>query len=215
MANIFVLEDDNIIYDELEKLLVNNGYGVVDGRIPDNIIKDYDAALLDIGLPDISGYDVCRKIRETKSCPIIFITSMDKPENELMGFAVGGDDFIRKPFNAAVLIARISRHLKKPNRDKIVRGRLTLDSVKLTADNGDKSVGLSKTEFTILKILAEDPGAISRKELIESLWDNESYIDENTLYININRLRNKLKEIDLDDIIATVRGIGYRLECDK
>lgn len=214
MARIYVIEDDEIIFHELQKLLKNNGYDVIDGRVPDNITKDFDVALLDIGLPNISGYDICRKIRETKSCPIIFLTSMDKPENELMAFAVGGDDFIRKPFNTAVLLARISRYLKNTVREKIVKGRLVLDTIKLTAANMESYINLSKIEFAIMRILAENPGVISRADLIDRLWDNDSYLDENTLYVNINRLRNKLGEIGLLDIIVTVRGIGYRLEFD-
>lgn len=212
MAKIYIIEDDEIIYNELEKLFQNNGYDVIDGREPGNILKDFDAALLDIGLPGIGGYDICGKIRETKNCPIIFLTSIDKPENELMGFAVGGDDYIRKPFNSAVLLARVGRLLKNDGQNMITRGRLTLDTVKMEAKNGNGITALSRTEFAILKILGGSRGIIPQKEIIEKLWDNEAYIDENTLYVNINRLREKLKDIGLDGVIKTVRGAGYRLE---
>lgn len=212
MFKILVAEDDEVIFEELKKLFVKNGYGVLDGRESGSVTGNFDLAVLDIGLPKVSGYEICSRIRETKNCPVIFLTSMDKPENELMGFAVGGDDFIRKPFNPAVLLARIARLLKNAGQDTIIRGGLALDTIRLEARNGDKRIPLSKTEFAILKTLAECGGVISRKEIIGRLWDGEAYIDENTLYVNINRLREKLENIGLDDMIRTVRGAGYRLE---
>lgn len=212
MLNILIAEDDEVIFQELRKLFVKNGYGVLDGRESGSLSKSFDLAVLDIGLPDVSGYEICAAIKETQKCPVIFLTSMDKPENELMGFAVGGDDFIRKPFNSAVLLARAARLLKNTGGDTIVRGRLTLDTVRLEARNGEKGIPLSKTEFAILKILAEHGGVIPRKEIIERLWDNEAYVDENTLYVAVNRLREKLEGIGLDGIVKTVRGAGYGLE---
>lgn len=212
MDKILIVEDDEVIFEELKKLLVKNGYAVLDGRAGDYIKEHFDLAILDIGLPGISGYEICSLIRETKNCPVIFLTALDKPENELTGFAVGGDDFIRKPFNSAVLLARIERFLKKTKQDIITKGRLTLDTLKLEAKNGRHKTSLSKTEFAVLKALAECGGIVSQKELIEKLWDNEAYIDENTLYVNINRLRERLKEIGLDGMIKTIRGAGYRLE---
>ncbi|MCL2797265.1 MAG: response regulator transcription factor [Firmicutes bacterium] len=211
MHKILIVEDDETIFLELKKLLVKNGYAVLDGRIWENIASDFDLAVLDIGLPGISGYEICSRIRETKKCPVVFLTSMDKPENELMGFAVGADDFIRKPFNPAVLLARVARLLKTRIEVTIQCGRLELDTARLEAKNGEAKTSLSKTEFAILKILAESGGVASQKEIVERLWDNEAYIDENTLYVNINRLREKLKEIGLGDIIKTVRGAGYLL----
>jgi len=212
MFKILLVEDDEVIFAELKKLLERNGYAVLDGRVDENIALNFDMAVLDIGLPGASGYEICARIRETKKCPVIFLTSMDRAENELMGFAVGADDFIRKPFNSAVLLARIARLLKNTGAAVITRGGLTLDTVKLEAKCNDKSMPLSKTEFVILKTLMESQGIISQRELIEKLWDNEAYIDENTLYVNMSRLREKLCGLGLEDIIKNVRGVGYRLE---
>jgi len=211
MFKILLAEDDEVIFAELKKLFERNGYAVIDGRISENIALNFDMAVLDIGLPNTSGYEICARIRETKKCPVIFLTAMDRAENELMGFAVGGDDFIRKPFNSAVLLARIARLLKNTGAAVITRGGLILDTVKLEAKCGNKSMPLSKTEFVILKTLAESQGIISQKEIIEKLWDNEAYIDENTLYVNMNRLREKLRELGLEDIIRNIRGKGYLL----
>lgn len=212
MQKILIVEDDEIIFGELKKLFVKNGYAVLDGRDEANISEGFDLAVLDVKLPGRSGYDICSEIRETKTCPVIFLTSMETPESELMGFAVGADDFVRKPFNPAVLMARIARLLKTPGRDHIVKGGLTLDTTRLEARHEARSVPLSKTEFALLKILAEADGVISQKEIVEKLWDNEAYIDENTLYVNVNRLREKLAGIGLGGAIKTVRGLGYVLE---
>lgn len=212
MYKILIAEDDAVIFQELAKLFGRNGYEVIDGLESDSVTKNFDLALLDIGLPGTSGYEICAKIRETKTCPVIFLTSMDAPENELRGFAVGGDDFIRKPFNAAVLLARVARLLKNTGSDAITRGGLSLDTVRLEAGFGGKKTVLSRTEFAILRVLAEHQGIAPAKEIIERLWDNEAYIDENTLYVSLSRLREKMKDIGAGDMIKTVRGAGYRLE---
>lgn len=211
MQKILIVEDDETIFGELERLFVSSGYEVLDGREPANIPKQFDLAILDIKLPGKSGYEICAEIRAAKSCPVMFLTSMDNAESELMGFAVGGDDFVRKPFNTAVLLARVSRLLKSPP-DAVEKHGLTLDVARLAACSGGKTALLSKTEFALLKILTEAVGVISQKEIIDKLWDNEAYIDENTLYVNVNRLREKLKEIGRGDAIRTVRGLGYVLE---
>lgn len=211
MRKILIVEDDDIIYGELVQLLSSNGYVTLDGRLDENIGKDFDLALLDVMLPDKSGYDICSIIRRTKTCPVIFLTSLDRPENEVMGFAVGGDDFVRKPFNPAVLLARIARLLKAPERVVTLRG-LTLDTVKMEAICDGRAVLLTRTEFALLKVLAEGGGVMSQKEIIERLWDSEAFIDENTLYVNMSRLREKLKAIGREGAIVTVRGAGYRLE---
>ena len=210
MNTILIVEDDKTIFEELKKLFVRNGYGVLDGLIPSNLTVPFDLAVLDIGLPGMSGYEICGRIRETKSCPIVFLTSMDRPENEVMAFAAGGDDFIAKPFHSAVLIARIERLLKTRKQDSVLEAAgLTLDTTRLEARHGEVKIALGKTEFAILKILIEKKSVVSNRELIEFLWENESYIDENTLYVNMTRLREKLAGIGLVDIVRTVRGAGY------
>ena len=209
---ILIVEDDEVIFSELSVLFTKNGYTVLDGNDFKNLDGKYDAAVLDICLPQRSGYEICMHIRKTKKCPILFLTSMDKPESELKAFNVGGDDFIRKPFNSSVLLARIARLLQTSAPiGELTRGSLQLDTIKLEVINGSQKIPLSKTEFAILKILMQTDGIIGKKEFIEKLWDNESYVDENTLYVNINRLREKLNGIGLAGAIKNVRGAGYTM----
>lgn len=209
MYKILIAEDDETIYAELARLFGNACYEVVDGR--DGIRSDdFDVALLDIGLPGTSGYELCSAIKARRNVPVVFLTAAERTESELTGFAVGGDDYVRKPFDPAVLLARVRRLLRRADT-VIVHGRLKLDTARMEAVSGDKRATLSRTEFAVLRLLAEG-GVVSQKKLIERLWDGGSYIDENTLYVSINRLREKLRDIGMDGAVVTVRGVGYRLE---
>lgn len=209
MYKILIAEDDETIYAELARLFGNACYEVVDGR--DGIRSDdFDVALLDIGLPGTSGYELCSAIKARRNVPVVFLTAAERTESELTGFAVGGDDYVRKPFDPAVLLARVRRLLRRAD-PVIVHGRLKLDTARMEAVSGDKRATLSRTEFAVLRLLAEG-GVVSQKKLIERLWDGGSYIDENTLYVSINRLREKLRDIGMDGAVVTVRGVGYRLE---
>ncbi|HIV63700.1 MAG TPA: response regulator transcription factor [Firmicutes bacterium] len=209
MYKILIAEDDETIYAELARLFGNACYEVVDGR--DGIRSDdFDVALLDIGLPGTSGYELCSAIKARRNVPVVFLTAAERTESELTGFAVGGDDYVRKPFDPAVLLARVRRLLRRADT-VIVHGRLKLDTARMEAVSGDKRATLSRTEFAVLRLLTEG-GVVSQKKLIERLWDGGSYIDENTLYVSINRLREKLRDIGMDGAVVTVRGVGYRLE---
>ena len=209
MYKILIAEDDETIYAELARLFGNAGYEVVDGR--DGIRSDdFDVALLDIGLPGTSGYELCSAIKARRNVPVVFLTAAERTESELTGFAVGGDDYVRKPFDPAVLLARVRRLLRRAD-PVIVHGRLKLDTARMEAVSGDKRATLSRTEFAVLRLLAEG-GVVSQKKLIERLWDGGSYIDENTLYVSINRLREKLRDIGMDGAVVTVRGVGYRVD---
>ena len=203
MKQIRIIEDDTAIRTELKTLLQTNGYlPVEDGPC--------DLILMDVNLPGENGYTLCRKLRQTSSTPVIFLTARDTPEDELLAFGVGGDDFIRKPYNSAVLLARIGRILKTTVNDSpTVRG-LTLDLPGMKAVYGGKAVELTKNEARILWCLTQKD-ICTRDELIEDLWTNGMYIDGNTLYVNIGRLREKLGQIGATDFIRTVRGVGYRL----
>ena len=203
MKRILMIEDDDAIRTELKTLLSANGYQPVeDGPC--------DLVLMDVNLPGESGYTLCRKLRETSNTPVIFLTARDTPEDELLAFGVGGDDFIRKPYNSAVLLARIARILKTTVNDSpTVRG-LTLDLPGMKAIYGANAVELTKNEARILWCLMQKD-ICTRDELIEDLWTNGMYIDGNTLYVNISRLREKLGQIGASDFIRTIRGVGYRL----
>ena len=203
MNKILVIEDDEIIKNELCTLLQSNGYQTVESM-------PCDLALLDINLPRDSGYEICRKLRLKSDIPVIFLTARDGAEDELIGFGVGADDFIRKPYNSSVLLARISRLLKRKNNTlKQVRG-LTLNLEDMSVTFGENHAELTKNETQILACLMSRD-LCSKEEIIEDLWSNNMYVDENTLYVNINRLRGKLSRLGAEDFIRTVRGVGYRL----
>ena len=203
MKRIRIVEDDTAIRTELKTLLQANGYlPVEDGPC--------DLILMDVNLPGESGFTRCRKLRQTSNTPVIFLTARDTPEDELLAFGVGGDDFIRKPYHSSVLLARLGRLLKDTANDNpTVRG-LTLDLPGLKAIYGENAVELTKNEARILWCLMQKE-LCTRDELIEDLWTNGMYIDGNTLYVNIGRLREKLVQIGAADFIRTVRGVGYRL----
>ena len=203
MKRIRIVEDDTAIRTELKTLLQANGYlPVEDGPC--------DLILMDVNLPGESGFTRCRKLRQTSNTPVIFLTARDTPEDELLAFGVCGDDFIRKPYHSSVLLARLGRLLKDTANDNpTVRG-LTLDLPGMKAIYGENAVELTKNEARILWCLMQKE-LCTRDELIEDLWTNGMYIDGNTLYVNIGRLREKLVQIGAADFIRTVRGVGYRL----
>lgn len=205
MEKILVMEDDRVIREELCTLLHSNGYQTVEK-------PPCDLALLDINLPGESGYEICRKLRKTSDVPVLFLTARDSVEDELLGFAVGADDYIRKPYDSSVLLARINRHLKRRNTSGLeAKGlKLNLEDLTVTASTTGISVSLTKNETRILACLMKKE-LCTRNEIIEDLWNNSLYIDENTLYVNVNRLRDKLKNLGIPDLIETVRGVGYRL----
>ena len=203
MKRIRIIEDDAAIRTELTTLLLTNGYLPVEE-------DPCDLILMDVNLPGENGFILCRKLRQSSNVPVIFLTARDTPEDELLAFGVGGDDFIRKPYNSAVLLARIARILKTTaNETWTVRG-LTLDLPGMRAVFGGSAVELTKNEVRILRCLMQKD-ICTREELIEDLWTNGMYIDGNTLYVNIGRLREKLGQIGATDFIRTVRGVGYRL----
>ena len=203
MKRILIIEDDDTIREELKTLLCTNGYQPVD-------TQPCDLVLLDVNLPGENGFTLCRKLRQTSDIPVIFLTARDTPEDELLAFGVGGDDFIRKPYNSAVLLARIGRVLKNTANDVLTVRGLTLDLPGMKAVFGRNTVELTKNETRILWCLMQKE-LCTRDELIEDLWTNGMYIDGNTLYVNIGRLREKLSQIGANDFVRTVRGVGYRL----
>ena len=203
MKRIKIIEDDAAIRTELETLLRANGYmPVEDGPC--------DLVLMDVNLPGKNGFTLCRELRRTSATPVIFLTARDTPEDELLAFGVGGDDFIRKPYHSAVLLARIARALKSAANESLTVRGLTLDLAGMKALFGTGAAELTKNEARILWCLMQKE-LCTRDELIEDLWTNGMYIDGNTLYVNIGRLREKLAAIGADGFIRTVRGVGYRL----
>ncbi len=204
MNKIIEKQADDRIRQELTSLLEHNGYAVV-SDLP------CDLALLDVNMPQENGFELCARLRKQTNIPVIFLTARDSAEDEIIGFGVGADDYIRKPYNSSVLLMRISRLLNRRTDNGTTEQRgLRLDIADMRAYYNGASVELTKNETRILAAMFKKP-LITRDEIIDELWNNSLYIDESTLYVNINRLREKLKSIGADEFIRTVRGVGYRL----
>ena len=203
MDRIYVEEDDKAIYDELKLLLEANGYEVVSA-------PPCELALIDINLGGTSGFEICRSLRKKFSFPIIFLTARTENRDEIMGFALGADDYIRKPYDSSVLLARIGRLLKKREDTVLKKKGLTLRLDTLRVSKDDRETELTKNEARILSLLMKK-GVSTKDEIISYMWDDSLYIDSSTLYVNLNRLRGKLKEVGADDCIVNIRGVGYRL----
>lgn len=173
-----------------------------------------DLVLLDINLPVYDGYYICRAVREKSDVPIIVVTSRDSEMDELMSMNLGADDFISKPYNTQILVARISSLLKRTKHVKedwqITHKGLLINLSNSTACHGEEQIELSKNELKILSVLMKHKEEIvSRDNLMEELWQSNEFVDDNTLTVNINRLRKKLDSIGLADYIVTKRGQGY------
>ncbi len=222
MQKILIVEDDEKLRDELEKFLNNNGYKAESIKKFDNTINDIlkinpDLILLDINLPGADGEFICKELRKQSNMAIIMVTSRDNELDELISLNYGADHYITKPFNIQILLAKINSLLRRANMsvensNKIDAKDFTLDMSKNTMEKDNKSIELTKNEFRILKYLVENREKIvSREDIIECLWDSESFIDDNTLTVNITRLRNKLEELGLKELLQTKRGQGYIL----
>ncbi len=223
MEKVLIVEDDQKLRNELEIFLRNNGYEVQSLKKFDNTIQDIleqnpDLILLDINLPNADGQYICKEIRKQSNMPIIIITSRDNEIDELLSINYGADHYITKPFNLQILLARITSLLRRSKgminqQEKIDCKEFILNTSKYTIVKDEKEIELTKNEFRILKYLVQNREKIvAREEIMESLWDNESFIDDNTLTVNITRLRNKLEELNLKELLETKRGQGYMLK---
>lgn len=223
MQRILIVEDDEKLRDELEIFLKNNGYEAevlkrFDDTIQDILSKNPDLVLLDINLPNADGEYVCKEIRKVSAVPIIMVTSRDNELDELISINYGADHYITKPFNIQILLAKIASLLRRTNmgmnyQDRMECREFVLNMAKSTIEKGDKVLELTKNEFKILKYLAQNREKIvSREEIMEVLWATESFIDDNTLTVNMTRLRNKLEELNLKELLETKRGQGYILK---
>ena len=222
MQKIMVIEDDTAIQEELALLLENEGYMplVVTNftDIPGQaVLERPDLILLDIGLPGRDGFSLCAALRKAVSAPVIFVTSRDASTDEVRALSLGGDDYITKPYSVPVLLARIKAVLRRSSgepepADILEAGGLRLSLTKGVVSANGKTAELTRNELQILACLMAHMGQIvSRADLIDALWDNQIYIDDNTLSVNITRLRGRLAEIGLPDAIKTRRGMGYQL----
>ncbi|WP_373599023.1 response regulator transcription factor [Paraclostridium bifermentans] len=219
MEKIIIIEDEEKIRNELKNFLANYNYEVITIEEFENVVEevlniDAHLVLLDINLPVCDGYYLCRKIREKSNIPIIVVTSRDTEMDELMSMNLGADDFVTKPYNTQILLARINSLLKRTyknlNSDMLKYKGLELDLSKNTASFKNQEVELTKNEFRVLNCLIKNKGKIvSRGDLMDYLWDLDLFVDDNTLTVNINRLRKKLDAIGCNGYIETKRGRGY------
>ena len=220
MEKLLTIEDDKTIRDELSILLTNNNYDV--SSIEEFLdiekwIKDIspDLILLDINLPNTNGYEVIIKIKKVTLKPVIFVTSRNTLEDELRSLNSGGYDFITKPYNKELLLLKIRKCLDEvnpKNHKELIVNDVVLDLHLSKIKYQDKEIELTRNEFLLMYYLFLNyPNILSKDMLIEYLWNDKFYLDENILIVNINRLRNKLRDIGLDDFIKTVRGVGYKL----
>ena len=223
MNKILIIEDDEKIRKELENFLNRNGYNAKALNRFNNLVEDIineksDLVLLDINLPYVDGEFVLKEIRKLSNVPIIMVTSRDSEMDELISLNYGADQYVTKPYNIQILLAKISVLLKRNqnagiNQDKIDCKDFILNRSKSMIEKDDLKVELTKNEISILYFLILHRATIvPREDIIKYLWDSEYFIDDNTLTVNMKRLRGKLKEIGLNDIIETKRGQGYMLK---
>ena len=223
MQRILIVEDDEKLREELEIFLRNNGYQAESLKNFDNTISDIltinaDLLLLDLNLPGVDGEFVCREIRKKSNMPIMIVTSRDNEIDELLSINNGADHYITKPFNIHILLAKISSLLRRTsmlseNNDVIDAKDFTLNISKNTIQRADKCIELTKNEFRILKYLVQNRDKIvTREDIMECLWESEDFIGDSTLTVNITRVRNKLEELGLKELLETKRGQGYILK---
>lgn len=217
---ILIVEDDNVIADSIKKHLEKWEYQVHCVTDFKEVLKDVtsfkpELILLDITLPFYNGFYWCKEIRKLTKVPIIFISSADDKMNIVMAMDMGGDDFIAKPFDLTVLTAKINAMLRrsysfKTNLNILEHKGVILNLSNAVLSKGENSVELTKNEFKIMKLLMENAGEMVKRDTIMiHLWDSDSFIDDNTLTVNLTRIRKKLSQIGADDYIETKKGIGY------
>lgn len=233
MRKIGILEDDATLGRELKYFLETNGYearlflpeeyagGGEEALVELLLQSGCHLLLLDIGLPGIDGLHLCRSFRNRTETPVIMITSRDTELTELMSMHSGADDFVAKPFGSQILLARMEAVLKRVYKESRCSDAFEIDSAdrrfvlelaKGRVSCGDKCVDLTKNELQMLELLAKRQGEIvTREDLMDALWDNYMFVDDNTLTVNMTRLKGKLESIGIKGAIVTKRGMGYQL----
>lgn len=223
MYKIFIVEDDSTVSSLICDKLNKWGYIVYEAKDFRNLLTEYSTinphlVLMDINLPYFDGFYWCDKIRKLSNIPIIFISSRSDESDKIRAIMGGGDDYIEKPFSIDLLIVKIQAVLRRAysyadNSSSILTySDIILNLEKLTVTCNKKDISLTHNECKILCLLIKATGkVVSRAKIIKALWDDESFVDDNTLTVNINRLRNKLNRIKDSNIIDTVKGKGYKL----
>lgn len=223
MYKVLIVEDDEVISGAVKEHLEKWGYEVAcvtDFMAVDKHFVEFSPQLviMDIGLPFFNGYHWCSEIRRLSKVPIIFLSSASDNINIVMAMNMGGDDFITKPFDLEVLSAKVQAVLRRAyafqtQMELLEHKGVILNLLDTSLKIGEKKVELTKNEFRILEILFTNKGkVVSREQMMKRLWDNECFVDDNTLTVNITRIRKKLDEAEIKDLITTKKGMGYLLE---
>ncbi|RDW15800.1 DNA-binding response regulator [Oceanobacillus arenosus] len=225
MNKIMIVEDDPKIADHLRNHIQKYEFEVMKVMVFDHVMEDFhqyspDLVLLDINLPSFDGYYWCRQIRKESICPVIFISARIGEMDQVMAIENGGDDFITKPFHPEIVMAKIRSQLRRAYGEyaaKVEERVLERDGLRFFPERleltfAEKAASLSKKEADIIESLLDRyPRVAGREDLLEKLWDDLAYVDENTLNVNITRVRKKFQLIGIEDAVETVRGAGYRL----
>ncbi|HEL1809071.1 response regulator transcription factor [Streptococcus suis] len=222
MQKILLIEDDKTISQLVAKNLINWGYQVQEVKDFQMVLEQMEEfqphlILLDIGLPFFNGYYWCQEIRKTSRVPIMFLSSHDQPMDIVMAINMGADDYVTKPFEMTVLLAKIQGLLRRTydfvgEQSLLWFEEISLDLKTMQVSYGQVVEELTRNEFQILRVLFEHgKEVVGREELMRELWNSDIFVDDNTLSVNIARLRKKLAELDLPDVIATKKGVGYGL----
>lgn len=225
-VKIFIVEDDDVILNALEKFLRNWSYEVFAPDDFSNVYEKFlavnpDLVLLDVSLPFFNGYYWCEQFRKSSNVPIIFISSADENLNKIMAMNMGADDYITKPFDLDLLLAKIKAILRRsyeytdPSHNIIYKD-ISIDRDRMVLIFENDEISLSKNEYLILEMMFAHPEKIFRREeFMDKIWQTDEFIDDNTLTVNIMRLRKKLEDIGLNDFIKTKKKVGYYIERDN
>lgn len=222
MFRILIVEDDQKISEKVKKHLEKWGYEVACATDFANVVQEFarfdpHLVLMDIGLPFYNGYYWCGEIRKSSQVPIIFISSAADNMNIVMAVNMGGDDFIAKPFDLEVLAAKVQAILRRTysfqNQPSVLEYKdVLLNLSDMSLSYQDKRLELTRNEFRIMQLLFENAGGVvSRESMMKRLWDDECFVDDNTLTVNMNRLRKKIEEAKIKVTIATKKKVGYQL----
>jgi response regulator len=222
---IFLIEDDEIIAKSLKKFLENWSYDVYLVENFEKVFDEYmkigpDLVLIDISLPFFNGYYWCEQIRRVSNLPIIFISSASENLNKIMAMNMGADDYITKPFDLELLLAKIKALLRRSYEYTEISNNIAYEDIVIDRDKmllifDNKQISLTKNEYLILEMMFAHPQKVFRREeFMDKIWQTDEFIDDNTLTVNIMRLRKKLEEIGLSNFIKTKKKVGYYIERD-
>lgn len=226
MYKIFLVEDDEKLNEHIKEYLEMYNYEVHTVKDFKNTEKEFesinpDLVLLDINLPYADGFYLCRVFRKKSNVPIIITSARIEEVEQIMGIELGADDYITKPFSLKMLLTKISAALRRINELSNDKRDLKINGLELNESNfrmkyNDREVELSKNEFALLKKFVENKDVILKREtLLELIWDDSEFVNDNTLTVNITRVKNKLKELGIEDVIKTKRGVGYVFAFEK